>query len=146
MKYSFYQELLDIKMEEFNPNPYKTTSDDIKSNDCTIRSYCKLLHKSWLDVFDDITELCKNTGLMYNCSKITELYLLDNGYIEYNIDEDIITVGEFMYKHKSGKYILMTKNHCVCYIDGIWYDNKANLKNPDGFLLDKILKVYREKI
>lgn len=144
----FYADLLGVKTEYYNPNPCQEgNEDDEDRNDCIVRAICKVLNKSWRDVFEDMSKFGSSVGMLIDTNPFIELYLARHGYI--NISEiisendDIITVGEFMYRYKTGRYIVSSVPHAAAYIDGVWYDNYTMLSAPNHyFLVDEHYGIY----
>lgn len=106
--------------EYFNPNPKKQRVDD-----CTIRALCKVTSKDWSDAY---SMLCAE-GL-YLCDIPTSNYVLGMVLRSYGFDQcampsiypSCTKVSEFAYRHDSGSYVLVTEEHVVSLIDGIYYD------------------------
>lgn len=128
---AFYLNLLGIKMELYNPNPTAPNKyDPEEKQDCVIRSICKLLDKSWKDVYKDLFDIGLSLGTMLESGVTYTQYLSRYGYVNisdmlYN-EEDITTIGQFMASFTSGRYFISNNFHAVAYIDGVIYDNQAH--------------------
>ena len=107
---------------------YQPNKKDLKDEygDCVMRALTKVLDKSWLDVFDDITPLSRELQCPFNCKACYEAYLKSKGFIYEGISNKKgskrPTVKEFAIKHKVGTYYLNVANHCVAVVNGIYYD------------------------
>ena len=140
-KLQFYTNLLDIKICEENLNPLNLQGG---VNDCTIRSLSKVLNKPYKEIYHELARLGEEQCRMYNSTNLIKEFLKDYNYKSSTFDYRI-SVGQFMYQNKKGKFIISTKNHMCAYIDGVWYDNEYCLKNPDLFVLDTIKIVFYEQ-
>lgn len=137
----FYSSILGIKKDIYNPlNPEDPMMDD---GDCVIRTLCIMSsNHNWSEVY----KVSANIGAELKCivgnspkAMIRTLSTLNPEYTA-NVMEGIKeeTVGEFMYRHKSGKYIISSTYHMAGYMDGVWYDNKFRLTYENNFLLSPI--------
>lgn len=145
MKHDFYLNMLGLKVENFDPNPKHSSSDNKKDiNDCTFRSLCKLFDKDWDTIFKEMTDLAFIEKRMWNSIHLLEVYLKDLGFDRYNFGYREMTIGEFMYKHKTGKYLISTPGHIVCYIDGAWFDRLSDRYKPDIFLTEFVNCVFTD--
>ena len=48
------------------------------------------------------------------------------------------TLGEFMHRHKTGRFIILLDDHSIAYINGTWYDSDDVLKYADLLLTREI--------
>jgi len=100
--------------EYYNKNPYKRHIDD-----CVIRSISTLTNRSWRDVYDELTDLAGDIGLMFDRVEFVEDYLDERYPRECRYSK---TIGEFAREHPKGKYAATMDNHITAIIDGIIYD------------------------
>lgn len=56
--------------------------------------------------------------------------------------KEYMSVGEFMYTHKTGRYYISAARHAIAYIDGVWYDNSNCFSHPDTYLTTRIICVF----
>lgn len=151
--HNFYANLLGIKTEYYDPNPkysLEPRTTDQGNNDYFIRALSKLLNKSWDEVFKDITEIAFENKIMYNSTKCNKIYLDKFGFKYQEPIYRSISIGEFMYNHKSGEYLIGTYGggirsaHIVPYINGTIYDVKKSIDHIDLFLTDHCAYVFAE--
>lgn len=112
MKYYFY-----------NANPY---GNDI--SDCVIRALAVLTNRSWREVYDELTDLAGDVGLMFDRVEFVEDYLDDRYPRECHYSK---TVEEFAKEHPYGKYAVTMPNHITAIINGTIVDT---------FFPDKIMR------
>ena len=106
--------------EYYQPNPKKQRVDD-----CAIRALCKVLSKEWGDVY---SMLCSE-GL-HLCDIPTSNYVIGMVLRNYGYEQEMMpstcpactTVFGFTVNHPKGKYVLITEDHAVAVVDGIYYD------------------------
>ena len=96
--------------EFYNANPY---GNDI--SDCVIRSLSVLTDKSWREVYDELTDLAGDVGLMFDRVEFVEDYLDDRYQRECHYSK---TVGEFAKEHPNGKYAVTMNGHITAILDG----------------------------
>ena len=104
MKYYFY-----------NANPYGRNISD-----CVIRSLSVLTDRSWREVYDELTELAGDDGLMFDRVEFVEDYLDDRYPRECHYSK---TVGEFAREFPYGKYAISMNGHLSAIIDGYIVDS-----------------------
>lgn len=110
----------------FQPND-KDIRD--KVGDCQIRALAKVLDKTWLEVFDIITPICREQQVMdiFSCdlNKTKEaLRILGLEYtgVSNKKGSKRPTVDSFAKTHKVGRYIVSVAHHVVAVVDGKYYD------------------------
>lgn len=87
--------------------------------DCVARCLSILTNKSWRRVYDELSDLAGDVGLMFDDVSFVEDYL-DNRYSrECHYSKK---VGEFAKEHPYGKYAVTMDGHITAIIDGIIYD------------------------
>ena len=107
---------------------YQPNQKDIKDKygDCVIRALTKVLGKSWVEVFDELTPIARKIQTMPNCKPAYEEYLKIKGFIYQGISNKKgskrPTVESFTKEHPIGTYYLNVANHCVAVVDGKFYD------------------------
>lgn len=94
----------------FNKNSHNNRIDD-----CVIRAIATLTNRTWRDVYDELTELAGDKGLMFENVEFVEDYL-DERYRRQC--HHAKTVGEFAYEHPKGRYAITMNNHITSLIDG----------------------------
>ena len=101
-----------------NKNP---RSRDV--NDCVIRSISCAENRSWGDVYDELSLLAKEQGIILDDVRFVEPYL-DGKYERtcYKKEHYAMTVGEFVDTHKEGTYLVTMRGHITCVKDGVLYD------------------------
>ena len=98
----------------YNANPYGNNISD-----CVIRSISVLENRDWLDVYDELSYLAGNKGLMFENVPFVEDYLDDRYPRECHYSK---TVGEFAREHPVGRYAVTMDGHITAIIDGIIID------------------------
>lgn len=94
----------------YNANPL---GNDI--SDCVIRSLSVLTDRSWREVYDELTDLAGDVGLMFDRVEFVEDYLDDRYPRECHFSK---TVGEFAREHPYGRYAITMPGHISAIIDG----------------------------
>ena len=98
----------------YNANNYGNHIED-----CVIRSLSVLTNKPWRVVYDELSDLAGDMGLMFDDVEFVEDYL-DNRYDrECHYSKK---VGEFAREYPIGKYAVTMDGHITAIIDGIIYD------------------------
>lgn len=110
----------------FQPND-KDIKD--KVGDCQIRALAKVLNKTWLEVFDLITPICREQQVMdiFSCDLKKTKEALQRIGLEYTGVSNKRgtkrpTVDSFAKTHKVGRYIVSVAHHVVAVVDGKYYD------------------------
>lgn len=99
---------------EYNENPLKKDTED-----CVIRSISCATHKSWDEVYDELSDLAQYNGTLFDQKEFV-IWYLDNHfkrvpYIPYKVKD--------VAKEYRNNIILCTmKGHIVCIRYGIIYD------------------------
>lgn len=99
-----------MEFEYYNANPFNR-----HISDCVIRSLAVLTNRTWKQVYDELTDLAGDIGLMFDRVEFVEDYL-DNKYLREC--HSSITVGEFAKEHPNGKYAITMPNHITAVING----------------------------
>lgn len=101
-----------------NKNP---KSRDV--NDCVIRSISCAESRSWSDVYDELSVLAREQGIILDDARFVEPYL-DSKYERtcYKDKGNTMTVGDFLYSHPIGTYLVTMRGHITCIKNGILYD------------------------
>lgn len=137
---NFYCDTLGIKRCIFQPNPMGSVKGR-NTGDCAIRAYCKLLDKEWDTVFEDLYKIALREKYVFNHVEVMREYASYYNYSLIKIPRtkaNYQTVGEFMYTHKYGRYLVSTAKHIVAYIDGVMYDTEDVFNTIDLFLTDQL--------
>lgn len=104
----------------FNPNPAGKFVGD-----CTIRGICKLLNKSWDEVYAGTTFQGFVHKDMPSGNSIWGTYLKRQGYVRKWLPDtcpDCYTVEDFCYDNPKGRFLLALDQHVVAVVDGDYYD------------------------
>ena len=110
---------------------YQPNDKDIKDKvgDCQIRALSKALDKTWVEVFDLITPICREQQVMdiFSCDLAkTKEALARLGFTYTGVSNKKgtkrPTVDGFAKTHKEGTYIASVAHHCVAIVDGKYYD------------------------
>lgn len=98
----------------YNANPKGNNIED-----CVIRCISILTQKSWRKVYDELSDLAGDKGLMFDDVAFVEDYLDDRYGRECHYSKK---VGEFAAEHPFGKYAVTMTGHITAIIDGVIYD------------------------
>ena len=98
----------------YNMNPRNNYIED-----CVIRCVSILTDRSWREVYDELSDLAGDVGLMFDDVVFVEDYLDDRYPRECHYSK---TVGEFAREHPYGRYAVTMNNHITAIIDGEIYD------------------------
>lgn len=110
---------------------YQPNELDIKDKmgDCQIRALSKALGKTWLEVFDLITPICRDMQAMdiFCCDLAKTKEALNKLGFDYDGVSNKRgtkrpTVDSFAKAHPKGTYIASVANHVVAIVDGKYYD------------------------
>ena len=99
----------------YNANPYGNNVSD-----CVIRSLSVLTNRNWHDVYDELSDLANDVGLLFSNVNFVEDYL-DKRYkrtCHYSK-----TLKEFTEEFPKGKYAVTMDNHITAVIDGYIIDS-----------------------
>ena len=97
-----------------NKNPYKNNIED-----CVIRSLSVLTDRSWRSIYDELSNLAGDIGLLFSDVSFVEDYLDDRYDRECHYSK---TVGEFANEHPYGKYAVTMDGHITAIINGVIHD------------------------
>lgn len=107
----------------FQPND-KDKKDE--QGDCVIRALCKVMNKSWLEVFDELLPFARELQCMPNSKPCYEAFLLNHGFVYQEISNKkgtkLPTVDSFTKDHKDGVYVLRLAHHIIASVDCYYYD------------------------
>lgn len=98
----------------YNANPY-----DRSISDCVVRALSVLTNRSWYEVFDELSDLAGDVGLMFDRVEFVEDYLDERYSRECHYSK---TVGEFAEEHPIGKYAISMDGHITAVINGTIVD------------------------
>lgn len=99
---------------EYNANPY---GNDVA--DCVIRALSVLTNKDWHEVYDELSDLAGDVGLLFSNVEFVENYLDKRYKRECHYAK---TIGEFAREYPYGKYAVTTNGHITALIDGVVID------------------------
>lgn len=93
------------------------------TNDCVIRSISTAEDRSWGDVYDELSLLAREQGIILDDVEFVEPYL-DSKYrrVYCSKRQSNMTVGEFMDENPYGVYLITMKGHITCVRYGVLYD------------------------
>lgn len=94
---------------------YNKNSHNNFIDDCVIRCISTLTDRTWRSVYDELSYLAGNVGMMFDNVSFVENYL-DERYPRQN--NHAISVGEFAKEHPIGKYAVTMDGHITSIIDG----------------------------
>lgn len=94
---------------------YNKNSHNNFIDDCVIRCISTLTDRTWRSVYDELSDLAGDVGLMFDNVSFVERYL-DDRYSRVNHHD--ITVGEFAEEHPIGRYAVTMDNHITAIING----------------------------
>ena len=94
----------------YNANPYGNNIDD-----CVVRSLSVLTDKSWEQVYDELSDLSGDVGLLFSNVAFVEDYLDDRYPRECHYAK---TIGEFANEHPEGRYAVTTDGHITAILEG----------------------------
>jgi hypothetical protein len=104
---------------EFNINPKGK-----KTSDCVVRAIAKAENKTWLEIYDYLSKIARDTYSMPNDSKVYGKYL--SGYPKINVKHEVngkmkrLTVKEIC--ELKGTYLVSIANHLTVVKDGNIFD------------------------
>lgn len=104
-----------------NVNPAKN-----HTGDCVIRACAMALHKTWIQVSDEIYRLSREHFLSMSDDHLWGRYLYEQGFVPFLLPENCpncITIKRFCVMYPRGTYIIGTGSHAVAVIDGNYYDS-----------------------
>lgn len=105
---------------KINPNPGKR-----HVGDCVIRAIAVATGKPWLNVYDELYLLGRDTYDMMSGNETWGLYLYRMGFDPFLLPDacpECVTVREFARRFPEGSYIVGTGSHAVAIVDGDWFD------------------------
>ena len=94
----------------YNANPYGNNISD-----CVIRSISVLTNRNWHDVYNELSDLAGDVGLLFSNVEFVEDYLDKRYPRECHYAK---TVGEFAKEYPHGKYAITMDNHITSLING----------------------------
>ena len=91
--------------------------------DCTVRAISTVQNKTWSEVYDELSDLAREKGLLFSDAQFIEDYL-DERYERtcYKNNGLAMTVGEFVENNPSGTYLVTMRGHISCVKEGILLD------------------------
>lgn len=110
-----------MSWERYNPNPKGRNVGD-----CTVRALAKATHRTWEEVYAELTAYGFMLSDMPSANHVWGAYLRKMGFERYIVDDkgqDSYTVADFCRDNPVGTYVLAIQGHVVCAIDGTYYDS-----------------------
>ena len=105
---------------KIHPNPGKR-----HVGDCVIRAIAVATGKPWLNVYDELYLLGRDTYDMMSGNETWGLYLYRMGFDPFLLPDacpECVTVREFARRFPDGSYIVGTGSHAVAIVDGDYFD------------------------
>lgn len=96
--------------EFYNANPYGNNISD-----CVIRSLSVLTDRSWRDVYNELSDLAGDIGLMFDRVEFVEDYLDSRYPRECHFSK---TIREFAREYPYGRYAVTMNGHITAIING----------------------------
>ena len=110
-----------MRFRYYNANPYGN-----HISDCVIRSLSVLTDRSWREVYDELSDLAGDVGLMFDRVEFVEDYLDDRYPRECHYSK---TIREFAEEYPYGRYAVTMDGHITAIINGevvdTFYPNKV---------------------
>ena len=101
----------------FNPNP--SVRD---TNDCVIRALSAITGKSWLELYDELCAIGRETHSLIDSNDVFSVWLRANKYAYCEYEGRMPTLYQFVASHPKGKYFVIVPGHAVGVVDGKYYD------------------------
>ncbi|MBR5227526.1 MAG: hypothetical protein IKV94_02705 [Clostridia bacterium] len=98
---------------------YNANQNDRHIADCVIRALSVLTDRTWRDVYDELTDLAGDVGMMFDRVEFVEDYLDDRYPRECHYAK---TVSEFAREYPYGRYAVTMNGHITAIIDGVIID------------------------
>lgn len=99
---------------------YNANSHNNFINDCVIRAISTIENKTWDESYKELSTLAREKGLLLDDVNFVRS-LLDERYKRLNY-HDYVTIGEFAEEHSIGRFLVTTRGHITCIIDGVVID------------------------
>lgn len=95
----------------------------INTEDCVLRAVSLAQGKTWDIVYDELSQLAKEKGMLFSDAEFVEGYL-DSLYPRtcYQNNGLTMTVGEFVENNPTGLFLVTMRGHITCVKNGILYD------------------------
>lgn len=90
-------------------------------NDCTIRAISLATERPWDEVYRTLAEYAREEGITFSEVEFINDYLADR-YERVCTENKPRTIREFMDMGLKGRYLITTRGHITCVIDGVLYD------------------------
>lgn len=94
---------------------YNANPNNRNISDCVVRSLSVLTDRDWHDVFDELSDLAGDVGLMFDRVEFVEDYLDERYPRECHYSK---TVEEFAREYPYGKYAVTMNGHITAIING----------------------------
>ena len=98
---------------------YNKNSHNNFIDDCVIRSISTLTDRTWRSVYDELSDLAGDRGVMFDDVKFVEDYLDSRYPRECHYSK---TVGEFAEEHPYGRYAVTMDGHITAIVEGVIID------------------------
>ena len=87
--------------------------------DCVIRCLAILTNRPWREIYNELSDLAGDMGLMFDDVEFVENYLDDRYDRECHYSKK---VGEFAREYPRGRYAVTMNGHITAIINGVIYD------------------------
>ena len=128
------------RFEYFQPN-----DKDLKDNysDCVVRSLCKALNKTWVEVFDLLVEKARVEQCMPNSKHAYEKVLTEHGFeycgVSNRKGSKRPTVKSYTASNENFIAVMVTAHHLVTSVGGKYYDTwDSGDKSLYGYWIKKV--------
>lgn len=148
-KHTFYLNLLNIRFKycscglsfkEKCGSPLHKENHIIKSMQKVLSYFVEDI--TYKTIYEDLCAVGRTVGYIYDSPKVIKEYMnMNNFYRDDICISDEITVGEYMFNHRHGIYLINTGKYSVAYVNGTMYDRKLE-KVSDSFITSLISSVY----
>ena len=112
---------------------YYYITDDNNNSNCVVRSLCKVLNRTYENVYSELNKLANKYKLSFNDIKVFETYMKNNNIIKTNIKPDL-PVKDIIFL--DGTYIVF------CYDKNDYYHMFPIINNVIYDKNDKCLNLY----
>jgi hypothetical protein len=135
----FYCDLLGVRRECLTTSGKK----DDEYRDSLVLSASKVFKVSEDLVLEDMKGISKDWKTEKKIDELLDaMYIVFMEYVDISGQlPNVESIGEFMYKCKTGSYILANEFHHLAYINGTWYDYKDWFNNTNAILVSKPTKI-----
>lgn len=103
--------------EFFNPNPSLRDT-----NDCVIRALAAVTGREWLELYDELCAIGRETHSLIDTNDVFSVWLRANKFVCCEYEGRMPTLYQFAKAHPKGKYFVIVPGHAVGVVNGKYYD------------------------